>query len=229
MKKIVSLVALLVSCASFVLAKSQNMEELKSGSLSINLRSEVDIPVPSAPTREEVSQDIVYKFQNLKNELRMLENDTTWLRNDIDRLEQDARRMAQGYSSAFFASDLRNMHYNMSRYYNDISRLSLDLRNLINLAQKDEKLNGLARDMDFSVMNLDNRFNFEVRNSAQNLEITVRRIDPKIIGYDVQWNASDMSRYARDIAFKTKDMRWDISRLLDLTSGKAKTGKVSDK
>lgn len=214
MKKLVSLAVLSVFCASFVSAKSQSMEELKGNAFSINLKTEVAVPVPAAPVKDEVGQDLVYRFQRLKDDLWRLESDTTWLRNDIDRLEQDARRLAQGSSAAFFSSDLRNMSYNMSRYYNDIQRLSQELKNLLTLAKKDEKLNNIARDMDWSVINLDNRFNFDIKNSAQNLEMTVRRLDPKVVGYDAQWTASDISRYARDIAWKTNDMRWD-SRNLD--------------
>ncbi|MEW5951966.1 MAG: hypothetical protein GX447_08985 [Elusimicrobia bacterium] len=217
MKKIVSLAVLAVFSSSFVSAKSPSMEDLKAGTFSVNIKQEVALPVPSAPVKDEVGQDLVYKFQRLKDDLWRLNSDTTWLRNDIDRLEQDARRIAQGSSAAFFSSDLRNMSFNMSRYYNDIQRLSQDLKALLPLAKKDEKLNKIASDIEWDIRDLDNRFNFDVKNSSQNLEWTVRRIDPKIIGYDAQWTAGDISRYARDIAWKTNDMRWDAQKLNDIT------------
>ncbi len=215
-KTVLSLFALVLSC-SFLSAKSSTIEDLKGGAFVINTKAETVIPVPAAPVKDEVQQDLVYKFQRLKDDMWRLESDTTWLRNDIERLEQDARRIAQGSSASFFSSDLRNMSINMSRHYNEIQRLSQDLKSLLPLAKKDEKLNKIASDIEWDVRDLDNRFNFDVKNSAQNLEWTVRRIDPKIIGYNAQWDASDISRYARDIAWKTNDMRWDAQKLTDST------------
>ncbi len=179
--------------------------------------AEATVPPPSAPAQEEVPQDLVYKFNLLRNDLSRLESDTTWLRSDIDRLESDARRIEQGASSAFFASDLRRMSYDMSRRYNDLQRYVMDMKNLLNLAVKDQKLNDIARDIEWDARDLDNRFQFEIINAAQSLEYTVRRIDPKLIGYDAQWNAGDLSRTCRDIQWKTRDLRWDAAELVRRT------------
>jgi len=176
-------------------------------------------PLPGAPVKEEpqVPQDLVYKFTQARNDLARIESDTTWLRSDIDRLEADARRIEQGSSSAFFSMDLRRMSSDMTRRYNDLQRLVFDVKNLLKLAQKDAKLNQLARDMEWDARDLDNRFQFDIMNSAQSLEWTVRRIDPKLIGYDAQWTAGDLSRACRDIQWKTRDLRWDAQELVKKT------------
>lgn len=175
------------------------------------------VPAPAVKAEEEVPQDLVYKFQQLKNDLWRLENDTTWLRSDINRLESDARRIEQGTSSPFFGSDLRRMSTDMSRRLNDLQRYSLDMKNLLNLAKKDAKLNQLASEIEWDARDLDNRFQFDVINAAQSLEYTVRRMDPKLIGYDTQWTASDLSRTCRDIQWKTRDLRWDAQELVRKT------------
>lgn len=222
MKKIlVSMLVILVS--NFAFAEKLSIESLKSGAVNIAVdisKAEVNVPAPLKQVKEETSvveQDIVYKFQRLKDDLWRFKNDSIWIRSDINRLESEARRIAQGQSSAFFQIDLRNISFNMSRYYNEINRLAMDLKNLLTLAKKDSQLNRLARDIEWDVMDLDNRFNFDVQNAAQSLEWTIRGIDPKIIGYDAQWTAMDISRYARDIAWKTRDMRWDAQKLVQST------------
>lgn len=175
------------------------------------------VPAPAVETETEVPQDLVYKFQQLKNDLWRLDTDTTWLRSDINRLESDARRIEQGTSSPFFASDLRRMSMDMSRRLNDMQRYAMEMKNLLNLAQKDAKLSQLASEIEWHARDLDNRFQFDVINAAQSLEYTVRRIDPKLIGYDTQWTASDLSRTCRDIQWKTRDLRWDAQELVRKT------------
>lgn len=195
-----------------------NLDQIRLPDLS----EAVEVPVAevSAPAEEPVegvSQDLLYKFQQLRNDLSRIENDTIWVRSDINRLESDARRIEQGSSSAFFASDLRRMKYDMERRKNDLKRLKYDLKDLLNRAVKDDKLNQYARDIEWDARDLDNRFQFDIVNAAQSLESTVRYIDPKIIGYDAQWNASDLSRACRDIQWTTRDMRWDASDLVRKT------------
>lgn len=175
-------------------------------------------PVPApAVQKDEVPQELVYRFQQFKNDLSRIENDTTWLRSDINRLESDARRIEQGSSNAFFSSDLRRMKSDMDRRVSDLQRLAFEIKDLQNKAVKDDKLNQLARDIEWDARDLDNRFQFDVLNAAQSLEATVRRIDPKLIGYDAQWNASDLSRACRDIQWKTRDLRWDAQELVRRT------------
>lgn len=105
----------------------------------------------------------------------------------------------------------------MSQWYNDIQRISYDLKNLLNIAYKDNELNKIANDIDWYVRDIENTFQFDVENAAQSLEYTVRSIDPKLVGYDAQWNAMDISRYARDISYKARDMYLDASDLLKKT------------
>ncbi|MDA8242602.1 MAG: hypothetical protein M0025_00570 [Elusimicrobia bacterium] len=175
-------------------------------------------PVPApAVQKDEVPQELVYRFQQFKNDLSRIENDTTWLRSDISRLESDARRIEQGSSNAFFAGDLRRMKSDMDRRVSDLQRLAFEIKDLQNKAVKDDKLSQLARDIEWDARDLDNRFQFDVLNAAQSLEATVRRIDPKLIGYDAQWNASDLSRACRDIQWKTRDLRWDAQELVRRT------------
>lgn len=176
------------------------------------------VPAPAAPAKEDpVPQDLVQKFQRFKNDIWRLENDTTWLRNDINRLESEARRIEQGSANYSFSFDLRRMASDMSRRYTEAQNLAYGMKELLGLARKDAQLNRLASDIEWSARDLDNRFQFDVANAAQNLEWTVRRIDPKLIGYDAQWNASDLSRYSRDIQWKTRDLRWDAQDLVNKT------------
>ena len=195
-----------------------SLDKLKVPDLSVKAPA---VPVPAAPAKEDpqpqVPQDLVYKFQQFRNDIQRLESDTTWLRSDINNLESDARRIEQGTADAFFASDLRRMSLDMSRRADEARRLAMDMKNLLNLAQKDAQLNRLASDIAWSARDLDNRFQFDVTNAAQSLEMTVRRIDPKLIGYDAQWAAGDLSRACRDIQWQTRDLRWDAEELVRKT------------
>lgn len=215
MKKAISLMLLAVF-VSPAYSLDFSLARIKAADLDVKAAA---VPAPAAPAREDaqVPQDLAYKFQQFKNDIWRLETDTTWLRNDINRLESDARRIEQGGSAAFFSSDLRRMSMDMSRRANEARRLALDMKNLLNLAQKDAKLNQLASDIEWDARDLDNRFQFDVINAAQNLEWTVRRIDPKLIGYDAQWAASDLSRYCRDVQWQTRDLRWDAQELVRKT------------
>lgn len=218
MKKTVFALALVSLASSAIAADFSKLAALKAADFGAKTEATA-VPLPAAPAKEtaEVPQDIVYKFTQVKNDLWRLESDTTWLRSDINRLESDARRIEQGSSNAFFSSDLRRMSMDMSRRANDAQRLAQDVKNLLNLAQKDARLNQLARDIEWNARDLDNRFQFDILNAAQSLEWTVRRVDPKLIGYDSQWAASDLSRYCRDIQWKTRDLRWDAQELVRKT------------
>lgn len=189
-----------------------SLDKLKAADLDVKAG---EVPAPSAPLKEaaQVPQDLVYKFNLARNEVRRLETDTTWLRNDINRLESDARRIEQGVSNPFFSSDLRRMSMDMSRRLGDLQRLAADVKNLISLAVKDEALNRVARDIEWDARDLENRFQFDIVNAAQSLEWTVRRLDPKLVGYDAQWTASDLARVCRDLQWKTRDLSWDARDL----------------
>lgn len=218
MKKTLFAIVLLIPAFSYA-GEKISMEKFRAAGFAI---PRVEIPVPAAPApvavpKDEVSQDLVFRFQQVKNTLWRMNSDTTWLRSDLDRLESDARRIGQGSSSPFFESDLRRKAMDMSRYANDARALAREVKNLLNLAQKDAKLNQLCRDMEWDARDLDNRFQFDIQNAAQRLEWTVRGIDPKLIGYGSQWQASDLSRYARDTQWQTRDLRWDMQELVRKT------------
>lgn len=219
MKKLLFTVPLLMAVAANA-ADNPTIENLRSSAFAMP-KAEVVVPEAPAPVvteqPAEVPQDLVYKFNQLKNDLWRLESDTTWLRNDIDRLESEARRISQGSHNSFFSNDLRRMARDMGRWTNDMQSLAFDLKRLVPLAVKDKKLNDIARDIEWDIRDLDNRFQFDVQNSAQRLEWTVRGIDPKLVGYDAQWQASDINRQARDMGRHARDMRWDAQDLVRKT------------
>lgn len=217
MKKVLLLLAV-ASAVSPAYSLDFSLNNVKASDLAAKAPA---VPAVAAPVKEDpqpqVPQDLVYKFQQFKNDIWRLESDTTWLRSDINRLESDARRIEMGTASPFFANDLRRMSMDLSRRANEAQRLAFEMKNLLSLAQKDAKLNQLASDIESDARDLDNRFQFDVTNAANSLEWTVRRIDPKLIGYDAQWAASDLSRYCRDIQWKTRDLRWDAQELVRKT------------
>ena len=219
MKKLLFAVPLLAAVTAGA-ADNPTIESLRSSAFAMP-GAEVVVPEAPAPVVVEqpvqVPQDLVYKFNQLKNDLWRLESDTTWLRSDLNRLESDARRIAQGSHNSFFSNDLRSKARDLGRWSNDMQRLAFDLKRLLPLAVKDKKLNDLARDNEWDVRDLDNRFQFDVQNAAQQLEWAVRAIDSSAIGYDAQWQASDIARAARDIQWKTRDMRWDAQDLVRKT------------
>ncbi|PIU17724.1 MAG: hypothetical protein COT18_12450 [Elusimicrobia bacterium CG08_land_8_20_14_0_20_59_10] len=215
MKKIILfLVAVSVVSPAYSLAFSLNKLQVSD----FNAKTAV-VPAPSAPVKAEtqVSQDLVNKFNQIKNDIWRLESDTTWLRNDINRLEAEARSIEQGSQNAFFSNDLRSMARSMSDWSNRAQRLSMSVKQLLPLAVKDKKLNDLARDIQWDARDLYNRFQFDIQNAAQQLEWTVRRIDTDLVGYDAQWQASDISSQARDLQWKTRDLQWDVQTLVSKT------------
>lgn len=213
-KLILFLLAVSVVSPAYSLAFSLN----KLQASDFNAKTAV-VPAPSAPVKAEtqVPQDLVNKFNQLKNDIWRLESDTTWLRNDIDRLEAEASSIEQGSHNSFFSNDLRSMARDMSDWSNRAQRLSMDVKQLLPLAVKDKKLNDLARDIQWDARDLYNRFQFDIQNAAQQLEWTVRRIDTSLVGYDAQWQASDISRQARDLQWKTRDVQWDVQELVRKT------------
>ncbi|MGD9641633.1 MAG: hypothetical protein AB7V08_02725 [Elusimicrobiales bacterium] len=209
-KVLALLLAVTAVCPAYSLDFS--LDKIKAADLDVKAEG---VPAPAAPAKVEaqVPQDLVYKFNQVKNDIWRLETDTTWLRNDINKLESDARRIEQGVANPFFSSDLRRMSMDMSRRLSDLQRLAADVKNLLSLAVKDAELNRIARDIEWDARDLENRFQFDIVNAAQSLEWTVRRLDPKLVGYDAQWTASDLSRVCRDLQWKTRDLSWDARDL----------------
>lgn len=225
MKKLI-IIATIVFISSALYAEKKSIEAIRSGANDIALsKVKVEIPdvkvtkkVVKEDTAQPVSQDLIYKFNNVKDEMLRIKNDTVWLRSDMNRLLDSARRIkANNQQDSWFSYDLRDMAYKMSRWYNDIDRLYWDLRNLLNIAKKDEQLNKIAKDIEWYAWDIENTFDFSLENTARDLEYTVRSIDPKLVGYDAQWSAYDISRYTRDISYKARDMHWDARDLVSKT------------
>lgn len=184
----------------------------------------VAAPVPGAlaaepqPAPAEVPQDLVYRFDRLKNDLWRLESDTTWLRSDLDRLESTARRISMGNSpDHFFQNDLQRKAWEMQRFDTEAQRLRREVNALLQLAVKSDVLNRKARDIDMDASTLLNRFQFEIENAATRLEWTVRGAKPELVGYNAQWNAMDISRNARQLAWNIRDLRYDAQDLVRRT------------
>jgi hypothetical protein len=210
----------LVSLASSAFAADfSTLAALKASDIGVKTEAAV-VPLPAAPVKEtpQVPQDLVYKFNQVKNDIWRIESDTTWLRSDIDRLESTARRIAQTNSSdPFFQNDLQRMAMDMNRYNSSAQRLGMELKNLLNLAQKDQELNRIARDIERDARTLLNRAQFDIENSTQRLEWAVRGAKPELIGYNAQWQAMDLSRYGRDFTWKVRDLSYDAQSLVSKT------------
>jgi len=219
MKKTVFALVLVSLSSSAFAADFSKLAAMKASDIGVKTEAAV-VPLPAAPVKEitQVPQDLVYKFNQVKNDIWKLESDTTWLRSDIDRLESTARRIAQTNSAdAFFQNDLQRMAMDMNRYNSSAQRLGMDLKNLLNLAQKDQELNRLARDIEMDARSLLNRAQFDIENSTQRLEWAVRGAKPELIGYNAQWQAMDISRYGRDFTWKVRDLSYDAQNLVSKT------------
>lgn len=184
----------------------------------------VSAPVPGAvlaepqPAPAEVAQDLIYRFDRLKNDLWRLTGDTTWLRSDLDRLESTARRISMGNSpDHFFQNDLQRKSWEMQRFDTEAQRLRREVSSLLQLAVKSEDLNRKAREMEMDASIMLNRFQFEIENAATRLEWTVRGAKPELVGYNAQWNAMDISRYARQLTWNVRDLRFDAQDLVRRT------------
>ncbi|HAH31117.1 MAG TPA: hypothetical protein DCL44_02260 [Elusimicrobia bacterium] len=218
MKKL-AFIAVLSSFASVVCASDFSLETLKAGDIGVKAEAAV-APAPAAPLKEEaqVPQDLINRFNAVKSELWRLDSDTTWLRSDIDQLESTARRIVQSNTADhFFQNDLQRMSWDMTRYNDTAQRIRSEVKSLLTSAQKDSGLNTAARDMAWETRTLLNRAQFDIENSAQRLEWTVRGAKPELVGYNAQWSAMDISRYSRDFTWKVRDISYDIQTLISAT------------
>ena len=219
MKKIIFAVTLVSLASSAFAADFSSLAGLKAADFNVKAAA-VIVPVPAKPVKEnpQVPQDLVYKFNQVKNDLWKIESDTTWLRSDIDQLENTARRIQQTNSSdPFFQNDLRRMAWDLNRYNTDVQRIGMDLKNLLSLAQKDQGLNKIATDIEWDARTLLNRAQFDIENSTQRLEWAVRGAKPELVGHDAQWQAMDISRYGRDFTWKVRDISYDAQSLVSKT------------
>jgi len=224
MKKLNLIGSVTILMGMIVSLWGSSIESIKNTGITFSIDTEKIVPkvkpviVKKKVAGKEVSQDVKYKFNQVKDEIWRFKFDTIWLGNDIQKLERDAKNIANGQNNPWFSYDLRNMAYKMSQYYNDIRRIEDEVRELISIAEKDKELNNIARDIEWYASDIDSNFSFDVENAARDLEYTVRGIDPKLIGYDAQWNAYNISRYAGDISRITRDLRWETWDLVNKTN-----------
>lgn len=199
-----------------LLGGDKAIEGIRSGEIKFKIDYNVGIPVVKIKKDTTVVEDINYKFNSLRDELWRFRNDTLWLINDIRSLERNAEMIANGNQNYFFTSDLRNMSYKMSQWYNDIQRILYNIDQVLIMAKKDKELNKIAGDIRWSASDIENTFRdseFETRN----LSYLVERLDPKVVGYDARFLAYDISRYARDISYKSQDLYWKANDLVNKT------------
>lgn len=208
----------LASLGSSVCAADFSLEALKAGDIGVKAEA-VIVPVPPAPVVQlQATSELVSRFSQVKKELAQLGTDTTWLRFDIDKLETAARFIAQTSSyEPFFQNDLRRMVFNLTGYDTDARRIEGEIKKLLELAQKDQELNRIARDMDVDANNLLSGIQFDLVSSAQRLEWTVRRVRPALIGYDAQWVVRDIVRYSRSFVDEVRGISWDTQALISKT------------
>ncbi|MCX5784633.1 MAG: hypothetical protein NTX59_02995 [Elusimicrobia bacterium] len=219
MKKAVYLLSLFAFSAPAVAGGFLKLENMRAADFKLGPVAAVVVPVPAAPVKEDpVPQDLVNKFNNAANELQMLENDITWVRNDIDNLERTASRIIQTNSQdSFFQFDLRRMSSDMSRRFSDMQRVSYEVKDLLNAAQKAKQLNDIARNMEQAASDILREAWPGIQDAAQRLEWTIRSGKPEIIGYDAQWTAMDISRYSRQFTDQSRYTYSDVQTLVAKT------------
>jgi len=173
------------------------------------------IPSPAASRAEEpVSQELITKFNKTDNSLAMLRNDITWVGNDLDNLDMRAQRIIRDNTSdPFFQSDLDNMSYAMSRRVQELRRLSADIKDLLNRAQKSPELNKYARNMERSAREIQGQAWPRIEDAAGRLESTISFANPQVIGYNAQWTARDISRYTREFSDQSRIAAADTKSL----------------
>lgn len=208
MMRILTLISMVAFSVISLNAKSLTMEMLKSNALDINVKISKSVKLPEVSLKvEKADINLEHEFTRLRNDLRDFSNRTNWLRSDIDYLVSRARDIAYHHvHDSFFINDLRDMEYRLNSYFNDARRIAREAEDLRSASKKDEKLNSIAKDILDESTFLLNRFQFDVENSASELEYTVRNIDSSLIGYDAYWTASDISRHAREIEFQLRNI-----------------------
>lgn len=215
MKKVL-LALIMVSSVSSAYSSDFTLETIKAADLGVKTAA-AEVPAPAAPVRD-AAQDLVYKFQQVTNELNSVRSDLTWVRNDIDTLESRARQMIQANSpDSFFQMDLMRMKSDMSRRFDTLQRASNDVRGLLNQGQKSAELNRAASDMDWAANDILRDAWPTLENSSQRLEWTIRSGKPEIVGYNAQWDAMDISRFCRQLSDQARNISYDTRNLVSQT------------
>lgn len=222
MKKVACLMSLVAFSAPVSAGGFTKMENLRAADFKLGSVAAVVVPVPAVPVKaakeDTVPQDLVYKFNDVANELQRMRNGLTWLRNDIDNLERTARWINHTNSpDSFFQFDLLRMSSDLQRRFSDMQRISWDVKELLNIAQKAKQLNDIARNMEWSAGDIMREAWPGIQDAAQRLEWTVRAGKPQIIGYNAQWTAMDISRNARQFTDQARYTYYDVQTLVSKT------------
>ena len=206
----------LMGLAFPVYSSDFSLEKMNAGDIAVKA---ADVPAPAQCKADpQPPQDLVYKFQQVYNQLSAIRGGLTWVRSDLNRLETRAHQMIQyNTSDSFFESDLRKMSMDMSRRFEDMRRAAADAHNLLALAQKCAELNKTARDMDQAAREILNYTWPAIEDAAGNLEGTVRSGQPQVVGYNSQWVAMDISRYSRQLSDQARSAYSDTQKLVTLT------------
>ncbi len=223
----INLIALIVFSFSAI-SNAANIEALKSlnfANLNFEKMAEVEVaPVKTAaPAKlikgysntELVTQDLIYKFTRVANDLRRLRLNTAGLTNDVKRLQSEARIIASsGKTDPFFQNNLRKMSYDINKHLTAAERIRRDMRQLLHITVKSDKLHSLAKNMEWESRTIHSSAQFGLQNAATNLLRTVRSAKPEIIGFTAQSTASEITRNLRTYSSKVKDIHYSVTPLL---------------
>ena len=173
------------------------------------------VPPPGAPLRAEpVPPALLTKFKEAGRQLSAYRDELNRSGFDLNDLERRARQMVQYNSQDYsFRTDLSRMSSDMSRRFDTSRRLMAEVKDLLDLAQKDQELNKSARDMEASARDILRLAWPALQDAAGRLEGTIRSGDPAVVGYNSQWNAADISRYTRQITDSARYLAADTKNL----------------
>ena len=218
MKKVL-FAMVLVSSVTAAYSSDFSLQAINAADLSVKSEAAA-VPAPAAPVKviEMAAQDQLPRFQQAVSELNAVRNDFTWAGSDMDNLESRARQMIQTNSTdSFFQMDLMRMKSDMSRRFDNLQRTAADVRGLLNLGQRSADLNKAARDMDWAANDILRDTWPALENSAQRLEWTIRSGKPEIVGFNAQWDAMDISRFARQMSDQARNASADARNLVSQT------------
>lgn len=225
MKKVYLMAVIVFGFTAVV--KAGDIEALKGiGFGGFNLTdkmAETEVALPDAVKEEfadelVVSSDTVDKFSRVEDALRRLRHDTTWLDNDMRSLERDARRIASsGKPNPFFVHNLRRLSTSIKRYADNSRKILADVRKLLKIAVKSDKLNKISKDMERDAISLYHDSQFRLENATRDLERAVRMVKPEVIGHNAQWMVFDITKNVRDYSRRVSDIHYGVQNLVDKT------------
>jgi hypothetical protein len=225
MKKI-NLIALIVFSFTTI-GNTADMETLKGlnfSSINFEKMAEIKVsPVKTAipakiaerKTAKLVNQDISYRFTMIASDLRRLKANTAGLTNDIRSMQNEAKIiLLSGKADLLFQNDLRKMSYDISKHLTDAKRIHRDVKELLQITVKSEKLHSLAKNIEWESKTLFLNSQFSLQNEARNLLRTVLLGKKEIIGHTAKSAASGISKNIRAYSSEVKDIYLSVTPLL---------------